>query len=86
MQNQDFDLQIVADLLNTGETPGQKVSPLRSFGSELSLQLVQWSIAVDYLVKAKLWGNVNRKCMAFCPCHNKSKNNLRHEKKVSGYN
>ena len=54
MQNQDFDLQIVADLLNTGETLGQKVYPLRSFGSELSLQLVQWSIAVDYLVKAKL--------------------------------
>src|SRR6266540_7394476 len=29
MQNQDFDLRIFSDLLNTGETLGQKVRPLR---------------------------------------------------------
>jgi hypothetical protein len=41
MQNQDFDLRIFSDLLNTGETLGQKVRPLRSFEPELSLPLVQ---------------------------------------------
>jgi hypothetical protein len=51
-----------------------------------TLPLVQLCMEYEYLVKAKLWGNVNRKCMAFCLCHNKTKNNLNQEKKVSGYN
>jgi hypothetical protein len=54
MQNQDFDLRIVTDLLNTGETLGQKVSLLRSFAPELSLQLVQSSFANVNLMKAIL--------------------------------
>ena len=52
MQNQDFDLRIFSDLLNTGEMLGQKVRPLRSFAPVLSLQLVGWSIAVVYIVNA----------------------------------
>jgi hypothetical protein len=56
MQNQDFDLRIVTDLLNTGETPGQKVSLLRSFSPVLSLQLVQSSFAKSYLMTA-MFGN-----------------------------
>jgi hypothetical protein len=34
----DFDLRRLGDLLNTGETWGQKVSPLRSFEPKRSLQ------------------------------------------------
>jgi hypothetical protein len=58
MRNQDFDLRIFSDLLNTGEIPEQKVRPPDSFGSESSLPSVQWSIAVVYLMKAifaKAW-------------------------------
>ena len=72
MQNQDFGLRIFNDLLNTGETPRQKVSPLRSFALKLPLQLVRPSFAGVNLMKAKLWGNVNRKCMAFCKRHERA--------------
>jgi hypothetical protein len=51
-----------------------------------ALRLVHPSFANVNLIKAQLWGNVNRKCMAICPCHDKTKNNLRQEKEVSGYN
>jgi hypothetical protein len=54
MQNQDFDLRIFSDLLNTGAIPGQKVVLLRSFGSELSLQLVLQCVPSEYLMKAIL--------------------------------
>jgi hypothetical protein len=54
MQKQDLARRLPIDLLNTGETAGQKVSPLRSFGSELSLQLVQPSFANVNLMKARL--------------------------------
>jgi hypothetical protein len=51
----------------------------------LTLLLAQWSIAVEHLVLN--YGEIStEKCMAFCPSHNKTKNNLRQEKKVSGYN
>jgi hypothetical protein len=45
---------IISDLLNTGETPEQKVSPPKSIAPELSLRLVQSSNAVVYLMKARL--------------------------------
>ena len=51
-------LRILSELLNTGKTQGQKVHPLKSFGSESSLQLVQWSFAKRYLMNAifaKAW-------------------------------
>jgi hypothetical protein len=51
-----------------------------------ALQLVQWSFSSAYIAQAKLWGDVSRKCMAFCPSYNKTKNNLRQEKEVSDYN
>ncbi len=54
MQNQDFDLRIFSDLLNTGATPGQKVRLLRSFEPESSLPLVQPSFANVNLMKAIL--------------------------------
>jgi hypothetical protein len=65
MQDQDFDLCIFSDLLNTGETPGQKVSPLRSFEPELPVLLAQSCVSSEYLMKAKLWGDVNRKMYGF---------------------
>jgi hypothetical protein len=86
MQNQDFDIRIFSDLPNTGETLGQKVRPLRSFEPELSLPLVQSSFARRYLMKAKYREMATEKCMVCGPCHNKTKNNLRQEKEVSGYN
>ena len=55
MQNQGFDLRIFSDLLNTGETLGQKVYPLRSFEPELSLQLAQPCVSSEYLMKGKFW-------------------------------
>jgi hypothetical protein len=64
--NQDFDLRIFSDLLNTGGMLGQKVRPLRSFEPGLPLPLAQLCMEYEYLVKAKLWGNVNGKCLAFC--------------------
>jgi hypothetical protein len=39
----------------------------------------------EYLVKAKYGEMSTEKCMAYCPYYNKTKNNLRQEKKVSGY-
>ena len=54
MQNQDFDLRTFSELLNTGETPEQKISLLRSFGPKLSLRLVQSSFANVNLMKAIL--------------------------------
>jgi hypothetical protein len=48
-------------LLNTGATPGQKVSPLRSFELKLSLQLVRLSFAKRYLMKAKFWVKYRQK-------------------------
>ena len=56
MRKRDFDPCTVIVLLSAGETPGQKVSRLRSFDPELSLQLVQSSFAKRYLLKAKFWG------------------------------
>ena len=70
MQNQDFDLRIFSDLLNTGETLGQKVSPQGYFGPELSLQLVQSSFANVHLMKAifaKAWA-VAVVIVAMIPC------------------
>jgi hypothetical protein len=58
MQNQDFDLRILSDLLNTGEMLGQKVRPLRSFEPRLPLLLAQWCMQRDYVVNtifAKPW-------------------------------
>jgi hypothetical protein len=52
MRNLDFGPGIVIVLLNTGETLGQKVSPLKSFEPELSLQLVQSSFANVHLMNA----------------------------------
>ena len=66
MQNQGFDLHIFSDLLNTGETPGQKVPPPRSFEPELSLRLVQSSFANIRLVKSNHGEISSEKCMAFC--------------------
>ena len=43
---------IISNLLNTGETPSQKVSPLRSFEPKLSLSLVRSSFSPEYLMKA----------------------------------
>jgi hypothetical protein len=65
MQNQDFDLRIVTDLLNTGETLGQKVRPLRSFEPGLPLPLVQYCMQCAHIVKAKFWENIFRKAYGF---------------------
>jgi hypothetical protein len=54
MQNQDFDLRIFSDLLNTGETLGQKVHLQRSFAPVLSLLLAQPSFANVHLMNAIL--------------------------------
>jgi hypothetical protein len=53
-----FDLRTLSDLLNTGETPEQKVRSQRSFEPELSLPLVQSCVSSEYLMKvifAKAW-------------------------------
>ena len=54
MQNQDFDLRIFGNLLNIGETPGQKIRLLKPFAPVLSLPLVQSSFAKRYFMKASL--------------------------------
>jgi hypothetical protein len=43
---------IFSELLNTGETLGQKVAPPSSFAPKLSLQLVRPSFANVHLMKA----------------------------------
>jgi hypothetical protein len=52
MQNQDSDLGIITDLLNTGEIPEEKVRPIRYFEPKLSLPLVQSSFAHVNLINA----------------------------------
>jgi hypothetical protein len=72
-----FDLCIVIDLLNTGAKPEEKVRLPGSFEPELSLPLVQSSFAKRCLMKAKLWGNVDRKVYGLssitccCSAHHK---------------
>jgi hypothetical protein len=51
---ESFDHRIFSDLLNTGETPGRKVHPQRSFEPKLSLSLVQSSFANVNIVNAIL--------------------------------
>jgi hypothetical protein len=65
MQNQDFDLRISSDLLNTGETLGQKVRLLQYFAPEFSLPLVQWSFSLESVAEAKLRRDINRKMYGF---------------------
>ena len=52
MRDRAFDLCTLSDLLSTGETPGQKVSPLQFFGPKLSLPLAQLCMEYEYLVNA----------------------------------
>jgi len=61
-----FDLGVIIVLWQyIGATIGQKVYLLKPFVPKLPLPLAQLCVQYDYVVKAKLWGNINRKMYGF---------------------